>query len=135
LKRKQPKFNAKARRAELQAFWSVIVRTRDKYRCQQCGCEDRHKIQAAHIFGKKAFPAIRFWPVNGVALCWTCHFKADQTYRHQFTFFCQEHIGEDKFDWLMREANKSRGTWGPVEYERDLTMLNEHAVELGIETI
>ena len=38
-------------------------------------------------------------------------------------------------DALLVAGNKPFGSWGIAEYDRDLTLLNEWAVELGVETI
>lgn len=130
--KKPKKFNARASRKQLQAFWSTLVRVRDHHTCQWCGSAAAGSLQAAHIFGKKACPTVRFMLDNGITLCWACHFKADNSHRHEFTALCREFLGDEKFDALTSQAHRSLGSWGRTEYERDLLYLNEHATTLGV---
>lgn len=131
------KFHAAARRRELQAFWGLLIRTSWKHQCQWPDCQetDRAKMQAAHIFGKQAFPAIRFHRWNGICLCQRHHFMADNSHRIQFSRLAEQLHGVERIDALISWAAAPRGTWGPTEHERDLTLLNEWASELGIKTI
>jgi predicted restriction endonuclease len=57
------------------ARWSLLVRRADRHRCQRCG-EDELSLailgswlDAHHIRGKKAHPALRYVVENGVSLC------------------------------------------------------------------
>jgi 5-methylcytosine-specific restriction endonuclease McrA len=52
------------------AAWSSFVRKRALGMCEYCGGlgSDAH-----HIYGRKAHPALRFAPINGIALCRRCH--------------------------------------------------------------
>lgn len=129
---KVKRFNARPRRNELQAFWSLLIKHRDKFVCQWCG--STHLLQSAHIFGKQASPAVRFNLANGVTLCTSCHFKADNSHRHDFTLFCMERLGTERFEELRAMAHVSRVSWCRADYDRDLAYLNDEAIALGVET-
>jgi len=55
--------------AKLDALWALKVKTRDGYVCQQCG---GMASDAAHVYGRKNM-RLRFDPLNGIALCRSCH--------------------------------------------------------------
>lgn len=53
--------------------WSVAVKLRDRYTCQECGCTDRRDLQAHHKKSWTTHPHLRFKMENGVTLCIKCH--------------------------------------------------------------
>ena len=60
---------------KLDDLFSLIVRTRANWRCEQCGrnCfEDRGYLQCSHIFSRKHFNT-RWDFENALALCRACH--------------------------------------------------------------
>jgi len=49
---------------------------RDAYRCMRCTrCREQVVLQAAHIYGKRAHPRMRYYLPNVITLCKGCHFR------------------------------------------------------------
>lgn len=71
--RKRKRGKVAATRRKLNLMWSEIIRRSNGGRCWMAG--DDHFLscigprQAAHCFGKKAMPAVRYELWNGVPLC------------------------------------------------------------------
>lgn len=55
--------------------WRNIVFARDGGVCQLCLGSTGRSGQAHHILPWAHYPAVRFDPANGVALCYGCHKK------------------------------------------------------------
>jgi len=94
-KRRGPKkvSTPRLRRATL-TLWSRAVRAAAGGKCEVCGCADGslndkgnpRRLNAHHI-EDKACQALRFDPMNGVALCPTCHkFGPDSAHRSPLWF-------------------------------------------------
>ena len=82
-------------------LWSWKVRERDGHRCQRLLCQDIG-TDAHHIYGKKAFPGVRFDRANGVTLCRRHHDEA-HAYPVDFLLEMQARMGE-RFDALRVKA-------------------------------
>lgn len=54
-----------------------LVLLRDGFRCRKCGAGIKAgrgtALQAAHLFPKGQYPALRHEPLNVLTLCWNCH--------------------------------------------------------------
>lgn len=107
---------------KLDALVRQIVLKRDGERCRKCGAASRghgFAIQAAHIYGKGAYPSLRFKIENVLTLCQPCHF-----WWHQQGFgreassgpnlvraWCVTAIGEkamDALDLMAQVAGKKK---------------------------
>ncbi|MFZ8957903.1 MAG: HNH endonuclease [Pseudohongiellaceae bacterium] len=66
----------KAAKAKATKLHSLVVRTRDGFRCRWCGVhkDEGKQIQCAHVISR-AVSATRTDERNAVALCASCHFK------------------------------------------------------------
>ncbi len=53
--------------------WSLAVRVRDNFTCQECGSIVRKDLQAHHIKPWTTHPRLRFDVDNGKTLCVKCH--------------------------------------------------------------
>ena len=80
------------------------IKKRDFWACRRC---QLHRgwvvIQCAHIFGKQAYPKVRYDPQNAIALCKGCHRWAHD---HPFEFrdWVVGWMGQAAFDALGRRA-------------------------------
>jgi hypothetical protein len=134
------KFNARTAKRRLDKLWSLIVRARDNHICQwgiTCGGKQDFRpgaLQAAHIHGKKANPAVRHSLCNGVTLCVGCHFMADRNKRIQFTEWLRKRMGEDDWDSLLLEANATVPTFNVVVFEKRLAYLKDQAKKYKVAT-
>lgn len=54
-------------------MWSLAIKRRDGYKCQDCGETDRRKLQSHHIIPWDDNESLRFDLHNGVTLCLSCH--------------------------------------------------------------
>lgn len=63
----------KRRQAEEHRLWKAKCLGAAGGRCEYCGVGLRGGGDPHHIFGKGAYPALRFVDVNGIALCRGCH--------------------------------------------------------------
>lgn len=63
---------------KLDALVREIVLKRDGERCRKCGAGARggrgFALQAAHVYGKGAYPSLRFKLENVLTLCQPCHY-------------------------------------------------------------
>ena len=100
---KQERAAPKRERVRLDREWSAAVKARDGGVCQHCGSD--RALNGAHIFGKKAHPAVRHDVENGVTLCWPCH----RWWAHQepveFSEFVVGRLGRRRFNALRKRAN------------------------------
>lgn len=55
--------------------WSLAVKTRDGFKCQECPCTDRKDLHAHHKKSWTTHPHLRFVLDNGITLCIRCHAK------------------------------------------------------------
>ena len=58
------------------AKWGLDVKTRDAFKCQECGSEN--DLHAHHIIPWKYDSEKRFDMGNGITLCRSCHAKAER---------------------------------------------------------
>lgn len=79
---------------------SKQVRERDGYRCRRCG---RERVFHHHIFGKKAHPATRWNPDNGISLCFVCHRNAHAS-PEDFRRWVLSWMGEREYENLYVKA-------------------------------
>ncbi|MGG1441375.1 phage replisome organizer N-terminal domain-containing protein [Brevibacillus laterosporus] len=64
--------NTEIRNSQEYREWRREVFERDNFTCQKCG-QHGGKLEAHHIKGFAAYPALRFIVSNGVTLCKQCH--------------------------------------------------------------
>lgn len=67
------------RKSTAEKRWSLAVRRRDKFTCQQCGrhMDIHQRVEAHHIKPFSRYPSLRFALSNGVTLCVPCHLATD----------------------------------------------------------
>lgn len=67
------------RKSKEEKIWSLTVRRRDKFTCQQCGVipTRTNPVEAHHIKPFTKYPELRFDLSNGTTLCVSCHQKTD----------------------------------------------------------
>lgn len=96
------------------SLWSQFIRRRDGV-CQAQGqttgrhlhvCLGDLHLQAAHGFGKKVYPATRFEPWNGFALCASAH--TYYTWREpEWQNYLRSRWGNELYEMRLREACKA----------------------------
>lgn len=59
--------------------WSFLVKKRDGFKCQKCGCTKSNLI-SHHIHGWSQYKDLRYDLDNGVCLCEKCHISFHTTY-------------------------------------------------------
>lgn len=92
----------------LDALFSLVVRTRDQYRCQKEGCTGHGKhMQCAHIFTRGKL-SVRWELDNAVTMCYYHHILWSHRKGVEFTLWCQEYLGKKKFNELQRKANDAK---------------------------
>ena len=67
------------RKSQEEKNWSLAVRKRDNFTCQQCGLKStrRNKVEAHHVKSFAQYPDLRYELSNGITLCVPCHQKTD----------------------------------------------------------
>ena len=55
--------------------WSLAVKLRDNFTCQECGSQDRRELHAHHKKSWTTHPRLRYVLDNGETLCIKCHAK------------------------------------------------------------
>jgi 5-methylcytosine-specific restriction endonuclease McrA len=79
-RRDKPRYVKKGRELKSlyakRSIWSRDVKTRDGYKCLECGSEKN--IQAHHIIPWKECEEKRFDMTNGKTLCSKCHMKEER---------------------------------------------------------
>lgn len=78
----------------LDRLWSLVVRKRDRFRCQVCGETDYRKIQAMHIISRSEW-AVRWNLDNGISGCRACH-----------KYFTHRPVAWE--NWLMSDKNRKK---------------------------
>ncbi len=67
---------------EIRAAFRAAVFKRDRHRCRSCGLvHGDENLDAHHITDRKEMPHGGYVPENGIAVCGTCHVKAEQFHR------------------------------------------------------
>lgn len=92
---------------ELDKLWSLVVRTRDGFRCQYCNVKST-RIQPHHIFARW-HKSTRWESKNGICLCnphhiWSNTFSAHRT-PTEFTLWVKEKIGTRRFNYLKKKSD------------------------------
>jgi len=63
---------------DLDKILHEVILTRDGHRCRKCNAPPQpgrgNALQAAHVYGKLAHPAMRYYLPNVITLCQRCHF-------------------------------------------------------------
>lgn len=65
-----------AEKKRVRAAFRDAVFARDRHRCRTCGEADK-PLDAHHITDRNLMPGGGYVPENGIALCPTCHEKAE----------------------------------------------------------
>ena len=100
----------------LDQLFSDYIRERAGWRCERCGSILRDIIRIAlhqsnklycHHFHRRHKKSVRWHPDNGICVCFGCHAWFHQNPIEEVEFF-RKRLGDDKFDALTREANR---TW------------------------
>ena len=107
---------AKAKATKLH---SLLVRTRDGFRCRWCGIhrDDGKQIQCAHIISRSV-SATRTDERNAVALCASCHWKQSKN-PLVWARWIEEELGKEHLDDLLE-----RGVPGvKVDWEEEVVRL------------
>lgn len=81
--------------------WSLAVKERDNYVCQECGCIDKKILQSHHIKEYSKYEKLRFDIENGITLCIYCHAKKHPKYSHLIlnnSNFIHNEIKKEKLD-------------------------------------
>lgn len=128
IRRKKPlrfKSEKQEEREDLDTLLRQAALLRDSFTCRRCGASPRARtnvspkaviLQAAHIYGKGAHPAMRYTLDNVLILCKGCHFwwhmngfgreAATEDQRGRVRAWCVEAIGAP----LMSELDLMAGT-------------------------
>ena len=83
---------------------SLLVRTRDGFRCRWCGVhrDDGKQIQCAHIISRSV-SATRTDECNAVALCASCHWKQSKN-PLVWARWIEEEVGKEHLDDLLERG-------------------------------
>jgi hypothetical protein len=109
----------KAAKAKATKLHSLVVRTRDGFRCRWCGVhrDDGKQIQCAHVISR-AVSATRTDERNAVALCASCHFKQSKN-PLVWARWIEQELGTELLDDLLK-----RGVAGvKVDWEAEVARL------------
>jgi 5-methylcytosine-specific restriction endonuclease McrA len=89
--------------------WSLIVRARDKNKCQICG--STKNLNAHHIIPKENHD-LMFEPMNGICLCVKCH-KFGLASAHKNGFYFISWLAKNRpiqynilFEYIFGEQNE-----------------------------
>ena len=109
----------KAAKAKATKLHSLVVRTRDGFRCRWCGIhrDDGKQIQCAHIISRSV-SATRTDERNAVAMCASCHWKQSKN-PLVWARWIEEELGKEHLDDLLE-----RGVPGvKVDWEEEVVRL------------
>ena len=120
----------KVRRKKADIAFSMMIRNRDKWTCQNCGVnksDDPGTYDCAHIMGRRSV-GLRWHPDNAIGLCRACHIFFTS---HPFDWrdFCVERFGEDRVSELRLVSNQTV-KWSPKVREDIYRHLREQ-LEFG----
>ena len=109
--------------------WVSLVKERDKYICQHCGCKDKKKMQAHHIVPWKDSVELRFELSNGMTLCRSCHTKEDRRIHPEIDAL-RGHVVTEKTREKIRNRLKGRspsnkGKKGQVAWNKGIPQTDE----------
>ena len=117
--------------------WREVVKSNGKTvlagKCWWCGLDTSEVGGAAHhIFPQGNYPAGRYLFANGRAICNPCHGAIHNFGKMtEFNAAVVDEIGGEAFVELRDACTRVRGSYGPVQFERDLKELNDKLVTLG----
>lgn len=115
----------KAAKAKATKLHSLVVRTRDGFRCRWCGVhrDEGKQIQCGHILSR-SISATRTDERNAVALCASCHFKQSRN-PLVWARWIEKELGKEHLDDLLeRGVPGVKVDWG-AEVERLQKELNK----------
>lgn len=114
-----------AAKAKATKLHSLLVRTRDGFRCRWCGVhkDDGKQIQCAHIISR-SISATRTDEKNAVALCASCHWKQSKN-PLVWARWLEDELGREHLDDLLeRGVSGVKVDWGS-EVERLQYIIDE----------
>lgn len=114
-----------AAKAKATKLHSLLVRTRDGFRCRWCGVhkDDGKQIQCAHIISR-SISATRTDEKNAVALCASCHWKQSKN-PLVWARWLEDELGREHLDDLLeRGVSGVKVDWGS-EVERLQSIIDE----------
>jgi hypothetical protein len=114
-----------AAKAKATKLHSLLVRTRDGFRCRWCGVhkDDGKQIQCAHIISR-SISATRTDEKNAVALCASCHWKQSKN-PLVWARWLEDELGREPLDDLLeRGVSGVKVDWGS-EVERLQSIIDE----------
>lgn len=128
------KFNKKARRNELDKLWSLRVRERDNFICQQCLYEKGigkpdHKNHTHHIVSKATGGYGCRWDIdNGITLCYKHHIIKIPQAPITYTKFILSWLKDRKlnYDDMKYNYNETFVKLTPEYYKLKKESLNAH---------
>jgi 5-methylcytosine-specific restriction endonuclease McrA len=85
----------------LDSLFSLYIRLRDNYTCQQCGVKSKN-VQCAHFHSRRK-QSVRYDPDNACSLGMGCHQYLDGNPMEKVEFF-KSRLGEIGFDLLNSRA-------------------------------
>ena len=93
-----------AAKAKATKLHSLLVRTRDGFRCRWCGVhkDDGKQIQCAHIISR-SISATRTDEKNAVALCASCHWKQSKN-PLVWARWLEDELGREHLDDLLERG-------------------------------
>lgn len=116
-----------AAKAKATKLHSLLVRTRDGFRCRWCGVhrDDGKQIQCAHIISR-SISATRTDERNAVALCASCHWKQSKN-PLVWARWLEDELGRAHLDDLLE-----RGVSGvKVDWESEVERLQSIIDEMN----
>jgi hypothetical protein len=89
---------------KLDELYSLVVRTRDNFKCQKEGCPASGKyMHCAHIFTRSRM--FTRWDLdNGITFCYYHHLLWSHREPVEFTLWCMERLGKEKFEELRKKS-------------------------------
>ena len=85
--------------------WTAAVKKRDGYKCVHC--DKVVGLNAHHIFSRSK-RSTRWYLLNGILLCCSCHMLSSGFSAHktptEFTEWVKEYLGEKQYDQLRQKA-------------------------------
>ena len=121
----------------LDRLLSQTVILRDGFRCRRCERGPQSRIdksrgvvlQAAHIYGKGAHPAMRYDLRNVICLCKGCHFRWWHKTGHEAAptnevrEWCEQNLGIEHMEMLDLIAQSTKGKGKPLDFSATWLML------------
>jgi hypothetical protein len=110
---------------KLDKLFSLVIRTRDQFRCQKDNCTGKGiHMQCAHIFSRSRF-SVRWDLDNAITFCYYHHILWSHRKGVEFTLWCQEFLGIEKFKRLQKKANDARPFTMEMMKEKEIELTNK----------